>query len=1033
MANDTRGVFRLRSLRQENVEGKGVDNLDVWLPYPDVNLSNYGYYVSGTTDSGPTLRSTVDRTDMSTDTTASLPSSPIPESSHDGVALGSLTHLYASGGWAVGTKVFKMTYSNETWATATSMARNTRSMGDNGVGTKLNGYVIMGDDTGYPGPENSTVQKLAYANDSWSQLPGFPYKSTWSMGASNDTSAIIAGGDTNNGGTETSRTYKLKFSNDSYLTLPGGMIQNASGPGNGQRAEASASGNATHMYVSSGRMPSGMSSTTIKYDYSADTWDRMPGANGSRTRRWNQAYGNTTHGYSAGGNSPSPNYSTVDKINYTNDTAAYTPGANLTVSRLKGVVASPRQNGWGASTSPGYAPYRWLDDAVEIKANHGYFGMGFPSSGNGDFKKLDFDTETVSPNYQFYSPGRQQFAVGSSLTHGYNLGGAYQGGAKSNVYKWDYATNSGSENPSKLNRTRRQSNSSSTRTHGYVVGGYSDFPTPDGTKTDISKYSFTTDTSLGNITGNLSTTNQAGMGAGNQEFGYHTQGSGTIIWKLTYSTDTVSTLTAQLPVYRYEMTPSTMANATTAYFVGGSQGPGAKSSTDKMDYSTDTLSAGTNLSNNAQRGQATSNTEVGYVVLGWNAPTGQGGTPVSAEVNKYDFATDTVTAKGNLFNHQPNTYSAALSVGMNNQSGLVPGPPEATPTLQKYYDAGGAGSSPNYGFYSSGNKSGGGWLADTIRIPFWTDSRSTVPSAGPGRINGQSVSSGLANYMVGGQTPTSYPGPALASYWKYTYSTTTNEQIPALLPNRDLGVPAGPAQNRLNQAGQSSAGAYAGYLSGGNYPGSPDSGSVSTTSKLEYSDETSSLVPTASLPVRAAMAVGMGRANDQSVYMAGGDDNIPSPNVGRMSYVTKISHVTGTASNALNLPSPSSHSCGTENSSNGYFGLGQMPNAGGGASSQMFKLTYSSETMARMPGADSTSAGYTLSGKMVMASTSHGYFSGGSTAAGGSYTEKLNFSNDTMAGAPGAGLNYAVSGGMSFSPRENGIGSSAPQFNPVYV
>ena len=68
---------------------------------------------------------------------------------------------------------------------------------------------------------------------------------------------------------------------------------------------------------------------------------------------------------------------------------------------------------------------------------------------------------------------------------------------------------------------------------------------------------------------------------------------------------------------------------------------------------------------------------------------------------------------------------------------------------------------------------------------------------------------------------------------------------------------------------------------------------------------------------------------------------------------------------------------------------------------------------------------------MVIASTRHGYFSGGSTAAGGSYTEKLNFSNDTMAGAPGAGLNYAVSGGMAFSPRENGIGGSAPQFNQV--
>ena len=38
MANETRGVFRLRTLRRENVQGDGVDNLDVWLPHEDVNL-----------------------------------------------------------------------------------------------------------------------------------------------------------------------------------------------------------------------------------------------------------------------------------------------------------------------------------------------------------------------------------------------------------------------------------------------------------------------------------------------------------------------------------------------------------------------------------------------------------------------------------------------------------------------------------------------------------------------------------------------------------------------------------------------------------------------------------------------------------------------------------------------------------------------------------------------------------------------------------------------------------------------------------
>ena len=56
MANDTRGVFRLRTLRQENVEGKGVDNNDVWLPHPPTSLTDYGYFSSGYNGSSPGIK-----------------------------------------------------------------------------------------------------------------------------------------------------------------------------------------------------------------------------------------------------------------------------------------------------------------------------------------------------------------------------------------------------------------------------------------------------------------------------------------------------------------------------------------------------------------------------------------------------------------------------------------------------------------------------------------------------------------------------------------------------------------------------------------------------------------------------------------------------------------------------------------------------------------------------------------------------------------------------------------------------------------
>ena len=76
MANDTRGVFRLRSLRQENVEGKGVNVDDVWVPHAPTNLTDYGYWTEGRT--GPAYLSSTERTNFSTDTTETLPSSPHP-------------------------------------------------------------------------------------------------------------------------------------------------------------------------------------------------------------------------------------------------------------------------------------------------------------------------------------------------------------------------------------------------------------------------------------------------------------------------------------------------------------------------------------------------------------------------------------------------------------------------------------------------------------------------------------------------------------------------------------------------------------------------------------------------------------------------------------------------------------------------------------------------------------------------------------------------------------------------------------------
>ena len=1044
MANDTRGVFRLRTLRQENVEGKGVDNNDVWLPHPPTSLTDYGYWTEGRLASGYT--STTERTNFSTDTTETLPSSPHPTADYVGQSLTSLTDFYTAGGWDAQTRVYKMSYSNETWSnnpSSQNMIREQRESGT-GVGPKTAGYIFMGDDPNYPGPQHSIAQKVTYAVDVWAQLPNFPYSATYALSFGNQTKAIVGGGNKPGGPGQTSWAYKFTYATETYGSEQY-LVPNNSGPGNGERSETASTGNAELAWVALGRMPHGMTSTMFKYTFASDTASASNNKL-SRSRRWPKAAGNTSAGYFVGGDSPAPTYTTMDKLNFSTDTGTYTPGGNLSVGRSRFFGSSPRMNGLGASTTPGISPYRWADD-WQGTYDAGYFLGSQPAPGAPAHQSVVYKTSFVydtTSTMPALPNGMSNFAgVFNTNTVGYLSGGTQNetpgGHDRDGIVKYDLVTETASQLGTGSTRRIASNNDMGIANSlaGYSGGGNDEaIPWPYGTQSITRKFTFSTEseTMLPNAawTSSPSPVARAGSVGNSTTHGYFAGGvtgapsqpndGKSDISKFTYSTETIANLPANLRAAANYF--ATSSDDTTGYFYGGMATPsgGRHNYIDKMVFSTDTRSnAPNNLANTTAYMNGAGNSSNAYIGGGYD-----GG--YYTYVQKYNLSTETMATIPSAAFPIPRYAGAAMSPLSTGKTSI--GAPEPTTTPQKMFDAGGAGSSPNYGYTSGGTKSGGGPLADTIRIPFWTDSRSTVPSAGPGRTSGSSVSSGLANYMVGGQTPSSYPGPALASYWKYTYSTTTNEQIPAQLPNSDTG--GGPSRNRLIQAGYASAGAYAGYLSGGYYPGAPGGGgTVSTTSKLEYSDESSSLVPTANLPDRARMAVGMGRANDQSVYMAGGDGDDPS--VGRQSNVTKISHVTGTASNALNLPSPSSHSCGTENPSNGYFGLGQMPNAGGGASSQMFKLTYSSETMARMPGANSTAAGYTLSNKMAMASTSHGYFTGGSTAAGGSYTEKLAFSNDTMAGAPGAGLNYSVANGMAFSPRENGIGASAPQFNPVNV
>ena len=1044
MANDTRGVFRLRSLRQENVEGKGVDVNDVWLPHAPTSLTDYGYWTEGRLASGYT--STTERTNFSTDTTETLPSSPHPTADYVGQSLTSLTDFYTAGGWDAQTRVYKMSYSNESWSlnpSSQNMIREQRESGT-GVGPKTAGYIFMGDDPNYPGPQHSIAQKVTYAVDVWAQLPNFPYSATYALSFGNQTKAIVGGG---NKPSQTSQSYKFTYATETYGSeqfLP----PNNSGPGNGQRSETASTGNAELAWVALGRMPHGMTSTMFKYTFASDTASASNNKL-SRSRRWPKAAGNTSAGYFAGGDSPAPTYTTMDKLNFSTDTGTYTPGANLTEARSKQFATSPRMNGLGASTSPGISPYRWRDN-WQGTYDAGYYAGGTAPWSNSTAQtstvyKTNFVHDTTESLSKLPSVTAGFASVFNTNTVGYISGGAYNktpntDGDRDGIMKYSLVTETASQLATGSSRRLGGNNDMGIASSlaGYSGGGNDEaIPWPYGTQSISRKFTFSTESEQmlpgAAWTSSPSPVSRAGSVGNSTTHGYFAGGvtgapsqpndGKSDIVKFTYSTDSLSTIPATLRASNSFFATSSDTN--TGYFYGGNATPsgGRHNYIDKLIFSTDTRTYGNNnIAGSTSYMNATGNSSNAFIGGGY-----AGSSNYYSYVQKYNLSTETMVTIPSAAFPLPKYGGGAM--GPLETGGTSIGAPEPTPT--NGYMLGPGSSSPNYGYFAGGRRSDG-VHGDTIRLPFSHDGRETVPSATTGREEGMTVSSGLAGYTVGGSTSPSYPGPALGTFQKYTYATQTRSTTTKALPSA-LSSRANSERYHYKRAGYASAGAYAGYMSGGDLPTDLPSpiGTVSYTSKFSYSDESPSMVPAANLPVRAMYAVGMGRANDQSVYYAGGDDNIPSPNVGRMSYVTKISFVTDTASNALYLPSPSSHSVGTESPSNGYFGMGQMPNAGGGATTQMFKLTYSTETMARIPSGDST--GGPTSGKTAMASTSHGYFNGGSTSPGASYTEKLNFSTNTMAGAPSSGTNWAQSGATAMSPKENGIGSSAPQFSPVNV
>jgi len=722
----------------------------------------------------------------------------------------------------------------------------------------------------------------------------------------------------------------------------------------------------TGYFAGGGPSPSAKS-TVDKMDFSTENTTYTPSANLNAARNYICGVGNKTSGYTCGGANPS-SVSTVEKTSYANDTTANVPGAALSEAR-----------NFGGSSGG---------------SNVGYYGGG---SAKSIVDKITYSSDTTAR-----IPGADLSGNRSNLTAVGNEDATYFAGGTpgplTSVDKLLFSTDTTSRIPgADLSVARYEmGGAAGNLTSGYVAGGQPGY-------TVVDKITYSTDTAARVPGADLVLNNKLSfITTGNRLAGYYA-GAGNSpqesrVQKLTYSSESTSSLPSNgylsstrgggggfssrenglggapsNPAARFSDGADITPNK--GYMGGGNVSPGSNLSMDKMDFSVETFAntpsayfptAPNRL--NVHRGTG-STTSTGYFI-----GDGDGG-GVRSHADKLVYATDTTS--------------------------LIPG--ARTPQ-----EMGGMASMTNLNFaYFAGGYSTAR-LSSFMKLTYADETVANLPSStqlSTTKLAAEGASSATTGYIAGGDTPSS---PSHTSdIEKVTFSTDTVSSMPANLSQTN---------NYFASTGNSSAGYFCG--------GSPGK---SHLDKLTYSSETCARNPSANLSHYVFNGSAMG--SDVAGYYTGGEpsyksitdkltyssetiERLPGAN---MNYPRHSANGNGgrqfgnPAMAILPSPTPSSTVFAT-GPNNAYIGGGDEPADGGanGRVSTVDKLSYSTDTTARVPGANLDTA---REGAGGVASVSAAYFGGGSTSGGGagvvSNTDKTTFSSDTTARIPGANLSVA--------------------------
>ena len=979
--------------------------------------ASFGYFGGG----APGPKTTVDRIDYSNDTaTASLkgtlsvgrsylsalsshanglPNVGRPVARRFNFATGvpePVNSAYIAG--APGNSIHRYDYANDTTNLigATTTGFPALSNGKNQyASSSTHGYWNGGNS-----PQNSYVVRLDYAAEDINLVTRASTPSVmYNAGSSYNLSYAWWGG--GSAPSRSSNVTRLDYANDTTTPAP-------KGPLSASKYRHAATGNQNYGYHGGGEgtgSPSTLSSVD-RIDYSNDTATATPKGPLSAARRYFGAASNADYGYFAGGD-PSPYKSTVDRIDFANDTAvalvksplrrpspasyqvsafgssdaAHVFGgqgnssvverldyANETFTNKSTGVSFDNERAVSARQNGVPVPIQTLrsfeNSTVQAYPRNfvAYFGGGdSPGSPTSDIHKFNIFNDNITPNVSRLSTPRGAGGATGNTNFGYWLGGST---SVTSIDRLDYSSDTAT--------ALARGNLLNAPGDGAATGN-ADFAyfNPDLT-TRTERISFASDTTSSAPKGTLLKTrvDSSGQFTGNQSFGYYAGGyNPSDTWisstdRIDYSNDTATALdrgTLTNPKYF----SAASANASFGYWTGGSGPayPGASSSIDRLDFSSDTtnmlnkgaIGVGPSPSDNSGRNRdgGTGNGSYGFFGGGGN----------SKGIAVLDYANDTAATRSTTSQMPRKEFSAGVSAG---EKGLFP---DTFGTLSPI-------TATNFGYFISGPSTG------LLRIDYSNDTatgRSGSPSSNIGNNGPVGASSQTYGYIAGGRPASGLPsgnpsnGPYHAiyrlDYQNDVYGLALRSQLVAGM----YGSP-GPGASVYNTNYGYWAGSW--NLSG---PLAPQMDS-SAVNRLDYANDTNDAI------IRGSLAVGQesfsGSGNASSGWFIGGSNPAGRSIIQRMDY---SSDTTWTIKSPL--PENRSEHGSTGNASYAWIGGGSPSN------SSVTKLDYGNDTSSPAPKGPLSRS---IDRVSATGNISYGYFVDG----GDTRVDRIDYSNDTATASP---------------------------------